>query len=426
MIDTSLQPVSGLGRGHFSRQRRVREAIGEARAALQVTVGVPTPAPRPLLDRARRWGRALVQKVTRRTGRRRPARRPVAVLGGRHWPTLVVLGLLGLAVASQALGVNVVYSVAAADGGSNRPLLNRGPESGPLPEAFAFAVGPMTMVQRQPAASTPPTEYSVDGPQASAPRTTVVTYTVAAGDTLDGIAENFGIAAYTIFWSNGLRSPTDLQPGMVLLIPPISGVPHTVSEGETLESVADMYGVRAGNIVGYPPNGLKYPYTLQAGQEIFIPGGIVEIPARRVSDGYRPPPTLVQMPGGEKLSWPTWGEITAPFGWSRAHGAYHNGIDIANDWGTPIYAAAAGEVVVAGWGGLGWYVVIDHGNGFRTEYGHMASKPLVVEGEHVERGERIGLMGRTYGSGGYATGVHLHFSVRHRGVYIDPLPLLKN
>ncbi len=424
MIDTSLQPAPGLGRGQFSR-RRVREALGEARAALQVTSGVAAPAPRPILGRARQWGLAAVREAARWLWRLRRGR-PVVRLWGRHWPTLVVLVLLGLAVLSQALGVDIAYTAAVDDGKGGVLLLSRGPESPSLSEEFAFAAAPMTVVQRRPAEKESPADYSTDGPQASAPRTTVVTYTVVPGDTLEGIAEGFGIAAYTIFWSNSLRSPTDLQPGMALLIPPISGVPHTVREGETLESVADMYGVRAGNIVGYPPNGLKYPYTLQVGQEIFVPGGIVEIPARRVSDGYRPPPTLVQMPGGEKLSWPTWGEITAPFGWSRAHGAYHNGIDIANDWGTPIYAAAAGEVMTAGWGGLGWYVVIDHGNGFRTEYGHMASRPLVVEGEHVERGERIGLMGRTYGSGGYATGVHLHFSVRHRGVYIDPLPLLKD
>ena len=84
-----------------------------------------------------------------------------------------------------------------------------------------------------------------------------------------------------------------------------------------------------------------------------------------------------------------------------------------------------GAVIAAGWGGLGWYVAIDHGNGFRTEYGHMAEPPLVAEGATVARRDQLGLMGRTYGSGGRATGIHLHFAVRHHGVLIDPLPLLE-
>jgi murein DD-endopeptidase MepM/ murein hydrolase activator NlpD len=132
------------------------------------------------------------------------------------------------------------------------------------------------------------------------------------------------------------------------------------------------------------------------------------------------------MPGGEKMAWPTWGYISAPFGWSRQYVGFHQGLDIANDYGTPIYAAASGEVVASGWGTLGWWVGIDHGNGFRTEYGHMAEQPLVSEGEQIEKGQLIGHMGSTYGRGGYSTGVHLHFVVRHLGAYIDPLPLLEN
>jgi murein DD-endopeptidase MepM/ murein hydrolase activator NlpD len=294
-------------------------------------------------------------------------------------------------------------------------------------EAFAFAAVPMTVASR-PASMTdeaPPVEAAAEPSANLAAHNKVITYAVQAGETLDSVAEQNGVAAYTIYWLNELTWPGNLEPGMQLRIPPISGVPHTVEAGETLDTIADLYGVRPGNIVGYPPNELKYPYHLAAGQELFVPGGIVEIPNYRMAEGQRPPPTIVKMPGGEKLSWPTSGEISAPFGWSRAYGGYHKGLDIANNWGTPIYAAAEGKVIESGWGGLGWYVVIDHENGFRTEYGHMAQRPMVAEGEHVKRGQQIGLMGRTYGAGGYATGVHLHLAVRHNNVLIDPLPLLE-
>jgi murein DD-endopeptidase MepM/ murein hydrolase activator NlpD len=315
--------------------------------------------------------------------------------------------------------------MAAPQGGEGGiPILSRGSESSAEHLAFAFAAAPMTMAKRQLAEDEPPPAEASAAPSENlAARNEVVTYTVQAGDTLDGLAEQFGIASYTIYWLNDLSWPGNLREGEVLTIPPISGVPHVVQAGETIDTIADMYGVRSGNIVGYPPNELRFPYRLQAGQEVFVPGGIVEVPNYRTE--VRPPPTLVKMPGGEKLSWPTWGEITAPFGWSRGYGGYHKGLDIANAWGTPIIAAAAGTVIESGWGGLGWHVVIDHNNGFITEYGHMAEEPLVSEGDTVARYQRLGIMGRTYGTGGRATGVHLHFAVRHHGVLIDPLPLLE-
>jgi murein DD-endopeptidase MepM/ murein hydrolase activator NlpD len=114
-----------------------------------------------------------------------------------------------------------------------------------------------------------------------------------------------------------------------------------------------------------------------------------------------------------RFLWPTQGIITQPF-W-----AFHPGIDIANDIGTPEVAADAGQVVFAGWGSYGVYVEIDHGNGFHTIYGHM-SKALVSTGQMVGRGQLIGLMGVT----GRATGPHLHFEIRYQGVPQNPLDLL--
>ena len=425
-----VEPVPWSGsrkdRRRFSRKERVRQTLGEARAALDGTMGLslPTlPSPSERLQRwAFRWVGAWSAWGQNLQGKQRG--RPFLY---RHLASLAVLVLLGGTVLSQGLGLSA-QEAKSIQGEGGRSFLVLEPSSRALTEAFDFAAAPMS-VARRPAGEeriTSPAEggTAVAG-RAELGRGEIVTYTVQPGDTLDSIAEHFKITAYTIFWVNGLHAPGTLQVGMVLVIPPLSGVPHTVREGETIESIADRYGVRPGNIVGYPPNGLKYPYDLQAGQEIFVPGGAIEIP-RRWAGGERPAPTIHRMPGGEKLSWPTWGEISAPFGYSRSYGGYHHGLDIANVWGTPICAAAAGTVVEAGWDELGWHVMIDHGNGFRTVYGHLAERPWVAVGDAVEKGQRIGSMGRTYGRGGYATGVHLHFAVLHNGAYIDPLPLLEN
>lgn len=97
---------------------------------------------------------------------------------------------------------------------------------------------------------------------------------------------------------------------------------------------------------------------------------------------------------------------------------FHNGIDLAaNEW-TPVYAADGGIVELAGWCdcGLGYYVKIDHGNGFKTVYGHLVAYD-VVPGEAVAKGERIASVGTT----GNSTGSHLHFITQYQGVPYNPL-----
>ncbi len=115
------------------------------------------------------------------------------------------------------------------------------------------------------------------------------------------------------------------------------------------------------------------------------------------------------------------GVISSPYGGRMAPvgGGYdwHPGIDIAVDFGTPVYAAAAGTVEEAGWnGGYGRYVRLDHGNGYETAYGHM-SGIAVTSGEAVRKGDVIGFVG----SSGYSTGPHIHFEVLVDGQYIDPM-----
>jgi murein DD-endopeptidase MepM/ murein hydrolase activator NlpD len=98
----------------------------------------------------------------------------------------------------------------------------------------------------------------------------------------------------------------------------------------------------------------------------------------------------------------------------------HEGIDLAVPTGTPVVAAAAGTVIVAGWlGGYGNLVVVDHGNGFSTAYGHNTSV-AVGFGQSVAQGQLVAYSGNT----GHSTGPHVHFEVRINGSPVDPLGYL--
>lgn len=123
--------------------------------------------------------------------------------------------------------------------------------------------------------------------------------------------------------------------------------------------------------------------------------------------------------------WPTTGVITSDFGArvDPVYGvqAYHEGIDIADDYGTQVVATAAGTVIFAGPtdGGYGNLVEIDHGNGIVTRYGHN-SVVLVSPGQQVRQGDVISLMGST----GKSTGSHLHYEVDVNGTPVDPIVFL--
>jgi murein DD-endopeptidase MepM/ murein hydrolase activator NlpD len=123
-------------------------------------------------------------------------------------------------------------------------------------------------------------------------------------------------------------------------------------------------------------------------------------------------------PSAAGLIWPVSGPVVSPFGyrWGRLHA----GIDIAVPYGTPIHAAAAGTVVLAGWvSGYGNYTCIDHGGGLATCYAHQSSF-AVSQGASVGQGQVIGYVGCT----GHCFGPHLHFEVRINGTPVDPLGYL--
>jgi murein DD-endopeptidase MepM/ murein hydrolase activator NlpD len=125
-----------------------------------------------------------------------------------------------------------------------------------------------------------------------------------------------------------------------------------------------------------------------------------------------------------KFSYPINGRLTCKFGW-RIHPLwggrnFHTGIDLAAPYGKPITASDRGEVIFSGWwGGYGKAVVIDHGRGYTTVYGHM-SRVYAQTGQSVEKGQTIGLIGST----GYSTGPHVHFEIRVNGKPVDPMQFL--
>ncbi|MFA6307243.1 MAG: peptidoglycan DD-metalloendopeptidase family protein [Patescibacteria group bacterium] len=251
-------------------------------------------------------------------------------------------------------------------------------------------------------------------------RTKLVEYTIQPGDVIGAIAEKFGVSANTILWENNLTWNSTIRPGQKINILQDSGISHKVVSGDTILAIAKKYQADAENIVA--ANKLADSSDISIGELLFIPDGVR--PTRVVSS-YTPPsasnfddvPSSASVDSGSKLLWPVLSHrITQYYTWR------HSGLDIGDKTGNPIYAAEAGKVEKAGWnsGGYGNYVIINHGNGLQTLYGH-ASKVLVSAGDSVSRGETIALVGST----GRSTGPHLHLEVKVNGVRQNPINYIK-
>lgn len=251
----------------------------------------------------------------------------------------------------------------------------------------------------------------------------VTEYRVQEGDTVSSIAIKFGVSIDTIVWENSLKSVGNLKPQQILRILPVTGVKYKVSRGETIYSIAKKFQVDAQNIIDYPFNAFAddEKFSLLAGQDLVIPDGVkpneVQVDTPKVATRRVEP--IPGVKGEGNFMWPTSGHITQKYYW------YHQAVDIANAGNPAIVAAQGGTVIIAGWngGGYGNYVVIDHGNGYQTLYGHMLNKSVSVKaGDRVSQGQRLGTMGST----GRSTGTHLHFEVlRSSGGKVDPLSVLK-
>jgi len=235
-------------------------------------------------------------------------------------------------------------------------------------------------------------------------RSRIAEYTVQSGDLLSFIASDYGVSMNSIIWANKLRNADSISPGQVLKIPPVSGVIHSVVKNDTIASIAKKYGADEAKIVEF--NGLPQSGELQIGDELIVPDGTIKGSAVATTTGSAAVVnrSFSYLPNlGDYFMQPTNG-----YNWGRIHG--RNGVDIANSCGTSIYAAAEGSVAIAdgvGYnGGFGKYIKLVHTNGTETLYAH-ATKLLVGQGEYVQRGQMIMLMGST----GRSTGCHLHFEV---------------
>ena len=268
------------------------------------------------------------------------------------------------------------------------------------------------------------TGEGANGAEGAAARQEIIYYTVQIGDTVSTISRRFGITVNTILWANNLSAYSLIRPGDKLTILPYSGVLYTVKKGDTLAKIAQTYGIELEKITSCNNLGT----SIAIGQKIVLPGAkkIETATAKKTTSssytGVSVIKDLIKSPtakvSGTSMAWPTVGNrITQYFSWS------HNGLDIANKIGTPIYAADSGTVIISqgGYnGGYGNTILIDHGGGKRTRYGH-ASKLLVKVGDKVEKGQLIMLMGST----GRSTGSHLHFEVIINGTRYNPLNYIK-
>ena len=253
------------------------------------------------------------------------------------------------------------------------------------------------------------------------PRDGVVTYIVQIGDTVSSIAKKFDVSIDTIRWQNDLASIDAIKPNQKIEIPPVTGMVHKVKRGETIYSIAKKYDVVAQQIVNWPFNSYSNDesFELAVGQILVVPDGVK--PAEQLWDPKRyvaqSTPDAGAVSGTGQFVWPTAGGISQRYVW------YHKALDIANKAAPAILAADSGRVVVAGWPdsfGYGNRVIIDHGNGLQSLYGHMSSISVSV-GQTVSRGNVIGRMG----SSGRSTGTHLHFEIRQGGALMDPLQFLR-
>ena len=227
-------------------------------------------------------------------------------------------------------------------------------------------------------------------------------YIVHKGDTISAIAKMFGVSVNTIMWGNDLKSSL-LTEGQQLVILPISGVRHTVKAGDTVASIAKQYKGDIKEILQF--NDISENQKLIAGDIVIIPDGEIVTPKIVVLKSTSP---------AYNISGPNYtGYYSAPLhSYVKTQGLHgYNGVDLAAPSGTPIYASAEGDVIIArgtGWnGGYGQYVVISHSNNTQTLYSH-ASRVIISEGTHVFKGQIIGYVGAT----GKSTGTHLHFEVR--------------
>lgn len=280
-----------------------------------------------------------------------------------------------------------------------------------------------------------PAEAWSDGFPAEATRSVSI-YTVQPGDALFLIADRFDLNANTIFWANTDTLQDNihlLHIGTELYILPVDGVYHRSDGVKTIAEIAVEYSVAPGDILYSEYNQLSEEtssFIPPAGLRIVVPDGRREYiswqsPIFTGVRGGGANPEGNSHPGACRETYSGSGGLGQyinpiggiPYRVTQGFEPWHPGVDMAADTDTPIYAAETGVVVFAGWhrDGYGELVIIDHGDGWTTYYGHL-NRRYVDCGQQVTKGEYIGDMGST----GNSSGVHLHFEIRKDDAPMNP------
>ena len=264
-----------------------------------------------------------------------------------------------------------------------------------------------------------------------------VTYTVQSGDSYYSIADDYEMSLDDLMKLNEGYDPDLLRVGDVLTIS--NAVPYlTVVNVERQRYVQDTpyqveytddssmyqgeYKVTSAGVYGKADVTANVTYINgeETEREVVASVTLSQPVTEQQLRGTKERPTWY--PTGS-FSWPCTGVLTSRFGYRSLNlsgSNYHQGIDIGNSYGTSIYASDGGTVTYSGWmGGYGYLVIIDHGNGYETYYGHNSSLVAYV-GQKVHKGQLIARMGST----GYSTGNHCHFGIKLNGTFVNPLNYL--
>jgi LysM repeat protein len=308
------------------------------------------------------------------------------LLKTKRWLMLALLGLGGLAV---LMTLFLCFS-----GEPWGPL--------PLPAENGFLANPLQNPPEDEEAAPLPGELTLK-------KLTLTAYKVQARDTLEAIAKRSNLDLDTIISFNGVKDARAVIRGMVLTLPNHRGLRYRVRSGDSLSRLSQRFDVSIDDLLDW--NNLSRS-VITVGQGLFIPGG--RLGKNELSQVM-----------GTFFTWPVRGRLTSGFGMrispitgTRMH---HNGIDLANNPMTPVHAAASGRVAIVDYNpSYGNFIIIVHGNGFQTLYGHLRAA-YVKKGAQVVQGQKIAAMGST----GASTGTHLHFSIFKNGRDVDPLKYLR-